>query len=59
MDLRSLELSEKGKKIKSDDYLGGTGFHDRVVGIGECTLPIVGASIFAWIKENRASAGID
>lgn len=48
--LRTLAETELG------DAFDLSGFHDRVVGFGESTLPMVSASILAWIEDNRASA---
>jgi uncharacterized protein (DUF885 family) len=45
--LRSLAEEELG------DEFDLSGFHDRVVGYGGSTLPMVDKSIRAWIEENR------
>jgi len=45
--LRTLAENELGEKFDLK------AFHDRVVGYGGITLPMLHASILAWIEENR------
>jgi len=49
--LRSLAEKELG------DEFDLSGFHDRVVGFGGVTLPMLHVSILAWIEEQRNGAG--
>jgi uncharacterized protein (DUF885 family) len=46
--LRALAEDELG------DRFDLRAFHDRVVGFGGITLPMLHASILAWIEEQRA-----
>jgi uncharacterized protein (DUF885 family) len=45
--LRTLAEEELGDKFDL------SAFHDRVVGYGGITLPMLHVSILAWIEENR------
>ena len=45
--LRALAEDELGDKFDL------SAFHDRLLGYGESTLPMIDKSITAWIEENR------